>query len=486
MSLSNALSNAMSGLAAASRGTEVVASNLANALTPGFARREMQLSPRPHIAGGGGVHVDGVTRLVRASVLAQTRIAGAETARAGTLAAFHTGLEGAYGIPGQPGALTTRLADFDAALIAAAGRPESETHKARIVSTAQALTGAINQIADGIQQARGTADQAIAADVDRLNQGLTRIADLNRKIAVQLASGDDATALQDARQTEIDAVAQIVPVQELPREGGRVALFSASGAVLLDGSQPVTVGFAAAGPITPQMAAGTPPLSRLTLDGVELTPGQMRLYGGGRMAANFAIRDDQAPQAQARLDALARDLHDRFADPAVDPTRAAGQPALLTDGGQLATAGSEVGLAGRLRLNAAVQPDRGGALWRLRDGLGAAAPGPAGDSALLGGMSQALAGARTPASATLSPVARTAAALAGELTSIAASDRLAAESVQTAAGARSGTFQSMMLADGVDSDREMENLLQLERAYASNAKVLLAVDEMLQTILRMT
>ena len=33
MSLSNALSNAMSGIAAATRGTEVVSSNLANALT---------------------------------------------------------------------------------------------------------------------------------------------------------------------------------------------------------------------------------------------------------------------------------------------------------------------------------------------------------------------------------------------------------------------------------------------------------------------
>ena len=57
MSLSNALSNAVSGIVAASRGTEVVASNLSNALTPGYARRELQLSTRPYIAAGGGVSV---------------------------------------------------------------------------------------------------------------------------------------------------------------------------------------------------------------------------------------------------------------------------------------------------------------------------------------------------------------------------------------------------------------------------------------------
>ncbi len=483
MSLSNALSIALSGLTAASRGTEVVATNLANAMTPGFARRELQLSPQAH-ASGGGVQINGVARVIRSAVLAQTRIADAGTARADTLAAFHATLAGAYGVPGDAGALTTRLADLDAALITAAGQPESEVRQSQILSTAQALTGTINRISDQIQQARGAADQAIAADVDRLNQGLTRVAALNRQIAVQLASGNDANALQDARQTEIAAIAQIVPVQEVAREGGRVALFSTSGAVLLDGSRPVSVGFAPAGPITPQMTAGAPPLSRLMLDGVQMTAGQMRLYDGGRLGANFTIRDEAAPAAQAGLDALARDLHDRLADPAVDPTLVAGQPGLLTDDGQIATAATEAGLAGRLRLNAAIQPDRGGALWRLRDGLGAAAPGLSGDSTLLQGLRGALAGARTPASAALSPGARTA-SLAGELTSGAASNRLAAEARQSAAGVQSATFEAMMQQDGVDSDQQMESLLRLENAYASNAKVLQAVDEMLQTILRM-
>lgn len=44
----------------------------------------------------------------------------------------------------------------------------------------------------------------------------------------------------------------------------------------------------------------------------------------------------------------------------------------------------------------------------------------------------------------------------------------------------------MMRADGVDTDREMENLLNLERAYAANAKVLKAVDDMLLNILGLT
>ncbi|MDN3713035.1 flagellar basal body rod C-terminal domain-containing protein [Paracoccus cavernae] len=43
-----------------------------------------------------------------------------------------------------------------------------------------------------------------------------------------------------------------------------------------------------------------------------------------------------------------------------------------------------------------------------------------------------------------------------------------------------------MLAHGVDSDKEMETLLQLERSYAANAKVIQAVNDMLDSILRIS
>lgn len=480
MTLSNALSSALSGLSATARGTAVVATNLANALTPGFARREMQTSPRPP-AMGGGVQVDGVVRIVRNGVLAQTRLAAADMARAGVLSDYRATLDTAFGVPGETGALTTRLADFDAALIAATARPDSETALARVLTTAQDLTGKINSLADGIQDARSQADRGIAQDVARMNGALTRVADLNRQIAVQLASGGDASALQDARQSVIGEISAIVPVQEVARETGQVALFTPAGGALLDGTRPAQFDFAPSGPMSAAKKVGAPPVGLLVLDGVELTGPQMRLYAGGRIEAQFRIRDIDAPAAQARLDAFARDLHDRLAG----ANDGAG-PGLLTDGGGLATAASERGLANRLAVNAAADPQAGGALWRLRDGLEAAAPGPAGTAGILDAMRAALGDARLSGSSALDPTPRTAAGLAAELVSATASARLGAEQTLSGAAARSNAFETMMRQDGVDSDREMETLLHLERAYASNAKVLQAVDEMLQTLLRMT
>ncbi len=75
------------------------------------------------------------------------------------------------------------------------------------------------------------------------------------------------------------------------------------------------------------------------------------------------------------LDGMARDLYERFADPALDPTIAAGDPGLFTDRGAAFDPADEVGLAGRIAVNAAVDPAQGGQSWRLRDGIYAAAPG---------------------------------------------------------------------------------------------------------------
>ena len=485
MSLSNALSNAVSGIVAASRGTEVVASNLANAMTPGFARREVQLSARPWIGGGGGVHIEGVERVVRTAILGQSRTAGAETTRAQTLASVHKGMAEAIGVPGEAGALGTLLASFDAALISAAARPESETALNRVLTTAQALAGGYGTLGDRIQDARTEADRAIADDVRKLNEGLGRVVALNRQIVQQTASGGDVASLEDERQKVIDGLSKIMPIQELPRENGRVALFTSGGGVLLDGFTPVTFGFTPAGAFRPDMATGAPPVSGLTVDGLALSPGQMRSFSGGRLGANFQIRDVDAPAAQARVDGAARDLIERFADPAIDPTAPPGG-GLYTDGGAPFTAANERGIAQRLAVADAIIPAAGGGLWRLRDGLGAATPGPVGQSALLDRMRGALTASRPTASPAVAAMSRSATTLAAEISSTAAVGRLDAEGVLAGAAAQSNSYETMLRQDGVDSDREMEALLALERAYAANAKVLQTVDDMLQTILRLT
>ena len=201
------------------------------------------------------------------------------------------------------------------------------------------------------------------------------------------------------------------------------------------------------------------------------------------MAGNFAVRDDLAPQAQARLDAVARDLIERFADPAVDVTRAPGAAGLFTDAAAAFVPANETGLAQRLQLNTAADPANGGALWRLRDGLGATMPGAAGDARLIKDLQSALTAPRNPASGGFMAGARSHATLAADMLSGVAQSRLTAEGEASFASARLDTLREMEMEGGVDTDQEMQALLLIEQAYAANAKVMATVNDMIQTLL---
>jgi flagellar hook-associated protein 1 FlgK len=125
-------------------------------------------------------------------------------------------------------------------------------------------------------------------------------------------------------------------------------------------------------------------------------------------------------------------------------------------------------------------------LFRLRDGLGAVAPGPVGDGSLVARAAAALAAPRAAASATVGPGLRSLAEFAAEVTSRSASLVLQAEREQGIAAGRATTLSDAILAGGVNSDAEMQRLLALEQAYAANARVLRVVDEMFDEILRAT
>lgn len=482
MSIARALGNAVSGLTATARGTETVAANLANASTPGYARREVMVSAQTAGGNAGGVRVDGVTRAVNASVLSESRLAEAARAEASTRLAFATQIEDQIGIAGNTGSLGAALTDFQTALTSAASRPDDEIRLTQAVDKAQSLANRLNAASDQVQAARSAADQAIARDVATLNTSLAEVAHLNRRITILEADGSDPSSLIDQRQGIISEIARIVPVQEVTRAAGAVALFTAEGAVLLDGTTPTAFSFNAAGQVTAGQSVGSG-LALLTQNGTQLTQSQMRLYAGGSLAANFAIRDELAPAFQASLDDLAYDLHERLADPAVDATLSATSAGLFTDGGARASLADKTGLAGRISVNDAVVADAGGAVWRLRSGLQAGTEGAVGDSALLIAMS----GALDQATAALAGTGFSGkASLADRLGTVAAQISTVRVNAQSEAAIRNGqadTIWSRLAADGVDSDAEMQRLLQYEQAYAANARVIQAIQTMMDQIL---
>ncbi len=484
MSLTGSLSNALSGLTAAARATDVVSSNIANAMTEGHARRELVLAPRQFGGTGGGVRVVNVQRVVDRAVLGDRRLADASLADTSRRAEFHKRLETRLGSPTQPHSLSGRISALETSLVEASSRPDSAARLGVVMTAANELAQTIRSVARDISDARTDADRLIARDVKFVNASLASLADMNASILAQTAAGRDTSALMDQRQALVDALGKVIPLVELERDHNQIALMSKGGAILLDGGA-AELGFTPSAYVTPDMSLADGTLSGLSINGLAVPMGQGWILDGGSLSAAFHQRDTLAPKAQGQLDAIARNLIDRFASPAADPTLPPGQPGLFTDGAGAFDPVNELGLANRLATNTLADPARGGALWRLRAGFGATGPGDVGNGAQLAALTNALNTPLTPASGAFLGAARSMGGLAADLLSQVAADRLGAESEAAYAAARQETLNGLHLSDGVDTDAEMQRLLQIEQSYAANARVIQTIDDMLSQLLRL-
>lgn len=485
MTLNVALHNALSGLSANTRAAQLVSSNVANAMTEGYGARSLELSSRTLGGASSGVVVEGVQRHVDERLIGDRRLSDASLGHGSTKSNFLAGLEKTLGTPDQPSSLSGRMAQFEAALTEAAARPDSEAALNASLNAARDIVSHLKATSDHIQAARLSADGAIAHEVAQLNQGLKDVQNLNVKIQVANARGADSSGLMDQRQQTIDALSSIVPIQQIPREGGQVALITSGGAILLDG-QAAQLGFSTVNMIVPEMTQAGGALSGLTINGQPIDTGAERnAISGGSLSAQFQVRDKLAVTAQEQLDAFSRNLVERFQDPALDATRAPGAAGLFTDAGAAFNATDEVGLSSRLSLNATADPTQGGALWRLRDGLGAAVPGHVGNATLLGDMIEALNAPTVAASGGFSGAARSASGLAADLLNVTAVHLGQTQNQLSFDTAQNDSLRQMELALGVDTDAEMQKLMIIEQAFAANAQVVTAADEMMQLLLGM-
>jgi flagellar hook-associated protein 1 FlgK len=143
-----------------------------------------------------------------------------------------------------------------------------------------------------------------------------------------------------------------------------------------------------------------------------------------------------------------------------------------------------VGLSERIAVNALVDPDQGGSLWRIRDGVQATAPGAPGDAtqvrSFLAVFDESVS---YSAGAGLSMSARIG-SYATEFVGYQGNQRAAFEERATYQGSISDSLVTQRSnLEGVNVDDEMQKLLLFEQTYNASAKVIQAVRDMMDTLL---
>lgn len=466
MSFSATLANSLSGLSAASLRAEILSFNIANANTDNYARRQVTLEP----VVPGGVRASGIERLnggplEERLVKAEARSAG-EGVKAEALAAINK----AYGEPGDPDGLFAVFVRFEEALADLRLTPESGAAQLGLLRAATDLAETFARLDTEAQAMRLEADGAIAATVDRLNDALQELDRLNDEARrPRGASLDNVAERQRALVREIGGA---LDVSVAGTYGGQVQLRTGGGLLLL-GEEPQALQFTPAGTASFNLSYAAGDFSGLLIGNQDVTPGNLQGLRGGSLEAQFAIRDSLAPAFAARLDALATELSERSA--LADPT---------SPDGLFVLAAGAASAAQRIAVNPQVDPDQGGALYRLRDGVGAAVPGPAAGDGVLGALNDALLATRPLSVATGAPnplnFKDTLGAVASQLATETLRARGASETAQTALGSLTGEIARIT---AVDTDQELQDLLLVEQAFAANARVIQAADDMLAQLL---
>ncbi len=487
MSISNALNNAASGLSASSRLADTISNNVANAMTPGFGKRTTELSSLSLGGYGSGVRISGTSRAENPYLTAERRAMDAALGATATRSEAWDRMMTAFGEPGSSSAVSSLATALETSLMSASASPQSMAKLSAAMTSADSFAKGLNRVSRENAQLRSEADAEIGRQVAQVNDALHDIDAINRKISILDLQGADITGLQDERGRLVDQISAIVPLKTAKRDGGQIAIYAAGGGVLLDGRvwelefQPAPNG------VTSDMVLGAP-LSGLAQDQgaaggpVPIATGTgPGLMDGGSLGALFELRDRIVPEFDAEMDQFAAEIIDRFTalvpPGALDATGAG----LFVD----RNPGPAVGLAGRIALNPAADPSQpGGAAWRLRDGLAAAAPGNEGFGTYLQALSDAMTTARAPGGFVSQNASVGAATMASEIASFFAGSAVRSDEDRAFLTARQNALvESEGNETGVNTDTELQSLMLVEQTYAANARVLSVVDQLMQLLL---
>lgn len=467
MGLISAFNAARSGMSTSSRWAETVSTNIANANNASYARRETQITT----TGQGAAQVSEITRAVDSALDALYRTEAGRTSKQDAIA---TGLETYTSLLGDTEStdtVLTRLTDFQNSLSLLAVAPADTALQRATVGDAQELAQALNRAGNNLGAARDSAEETIASDVAAVNSSLAKISDLSERLASPTQSAEAQLSLRDELGAELDALSEKMDFTTRTDAQGRIELFTSGGTALITGGEVEPLSF---DPDTGMLSAG----------GVDITPGVpgKRGISEGSLSGQIALFNTVLPEMEAQLDEVARALIEGMVD--ADASLAPGDAGLFTDAGAALTIPFAPGLASRIAVNDDVVPENGGALWRIRDGLGAVTAGAAGDNTQVTAFVDALNGAMTfdgnlglGEEMSLSSYVST---LIASQNTTRANAETSAESLAAGAIAVQSSRLSFM---GVNVDDELQQLTLIQQSYGANAQALSTVSEMIDTLL---
>ncbi|MCC6903413.1 MAG: flagellar hook-associated protein FlgK [Polyangiaceae bacterium] len=452
-SLTQMLLTARDALSAQSYALGVTGQNITSSTTPAYVRREALLENR----ATGGVVAVGVRRVADQFGDRRWLAASSLGASASEREALLSRVEPLFDDVGGSG-VGTALDQLFAGFSQLGSSPSDTTTRQALLDRAGALAARLRENADSIASQREELLSRAQSVVTEINGKAAQVADLNRKIALAEAQGDDASSLRDQRDKLLLGLSSEVDITTfVDGQGGLVV--RAAGTTLIEGdvAQAFEVDLAGDGSLRLLVAQTGPPAMDVTAS-----------LSGGSLAAIKEVRDSDLGSMATQLDQFAWDLA-----AAVNAQHAAGFGLDGVGGRALfSISATPTGAARSIALDAQMlgHPERLAA-----SSLATTLPGGSDNAVALAGLSaqKLFTGNTRTASGAWSD-------LVGDVGSRVARARSETELRQGVQAQVDSLRESL---SGVSLDEEMVSLTKYQHAYDAAAKVLATVDELLRELL---
>ena len=463
MSGFSSLNVASRALAAQQRALDITGQNVANANTVGYTRQRVEMQSLSSVSAyglqsredntGNGVSADKVIRVRDAFLDRRAQQEAGNASRAAATATAYDQLETSVGEPGATG-VQKLLSDASASWSQLSTRPTDTTSRTAVLASANSLAKGLNTVSAAVDQQWTNTLGNVTDVVAEVNATLKQIADLNKSIRDAQGSGNPANELQDQRDVLVATVSKSLGATSVDREGGMVDVL-VDGNTLVSGTGASTL--ATAGAVQPT-DMGTTPVK------LAVFPGGSVLKVGGGVGGQLDALNSVLPGFRSQLDAVAMTVKDKVnaaLGTGYDQTGAAGGPlyagtsardiaVVITDPARLAAAAT-----GPLVTGTRTDPSADGALADTIAKLGASPAGPD-------------------------------AAYRQVITGLGIASRSATSASATANTVLGQVDADRLSVSGVSLDEEMTNLVVFKQSYSAAARVVTALDEMLDVLINKT
>lgn len=469
MSTFSGLNTAYTGLVAARQGLDVVGQNIANSNTVGYTRQRITTSAVGALGlvgplataqqGGGGVSVDSIARLgsvyLDARVRSSAGLAGYSAVRANIL----TDIESSLREPGENG-LSAQLQEFWASWQGLSNNAGTPAAAGIVLEQAGVLVSQIARGYDEMEAKWAHARSELGGMADELNAAAGQVANLNVTIRSTLAAGGSVNELVDQRNALTTTMSALTGATVAERPDGTIDVLLAGNAIVSgDTVRPVAVVGAyrldgtAAAPVRLEWAH---------------RPGSSVALTGGEIAGAVSVL---APSDASKTGGVIAEAAQSYNDLA---SALASQVNAVHRNGVTATGETGVDF---FAIAPTVPAARGlSVVPKDASGIAAAAPDAGGlDGSIADAISQLGTAAASPDTIWTGFVTRTGVVARTELQQAALAE-LAAASASNAQLANAS----------VDLDEENVSLVMFQSAYQGAARVMTAVDEMLDTLINRT